>query len=411
MTRKVIAIIASADTKAEEAEFLRTQITAFGCECLMVDVSTGPDYSSCWDITREMVAKQAGVTWDSCRGSSKDALLGIMAKGIPSVIKGLYDDGRIQGAISFGGLQNTIVGSAGLRALPIGIPKIMVSTVATGQRKFDLIMGTSDIMAMPAISDFAGLNAVSRAILTNAAAAITGMAVRAGAPLTTARQFTVGTTLMGATNDGVVQAAKLLRQKGYSVVSFHSTGIGGKSMEEMIRQGIIHAAMDLTLHEIVYEYFGHGFGYGADNRLCSGCQKGIPMVVCPGGIDFICLDKGAPFPDLEKRKYIWHNQSLAHVKLSVQEVTDISKIIVGRLNQAQGPVTVLFPLQGLRSFSRPGEALCDPEVDLAVRQVFQTELKKSIPVRYVDANFMDMEFSLAAAEEMDRLIQTVRREA
>lgn len=396
-----IAIISCADTKLPEMLYLRDQINTFQCNTILIDTST-KECLDCeqLDIQAPEISMAADFNWDNHTSLSKDRLLDIMCRGLSVLLPRLYAEGRIQGAISIGGLQNTLIGCSGLRALPIGIPKVMVSTVATGNRKFDLITGTKDVTVMPSISDFAGLNTVSRLILSNAAAAIAGMALYAGRPLSFTQSAVIGTTLMGATNDGVVQAATILQDQGFEVLSFHSTGIGGKTMEEMIREGFITAALDLTLHEIVYEYFGSGFGYGANGRLLSGARAGIPMVICPAGIDFICLERGTEFPQLEQRKKILHNSTLLHVKLLPDEVLDVCRIIISRINSSSGKVKVLFPLQGLRSYTQKGEPLYDPAVDHLILQTFQNELRKDIPLITIDCNFMDLAFSKLAAAEM-----------
>jgi len=176
-------------------------------------------------------------------------------------------------------------------------------------------------------------------------------------------------------------------------------------MEELIAAGTITAAMDLTLHEIVYEYFGSGFGFGTEDRLKQGVAKGIPMLVCPGGIDFICQWKNELFADVAQRKLMWHNSSLAHVKLTVKEVTDISRLIVGRLNAATpGRVVVVMPRQGFRTFAKEGQPLHDPVVDQAIIDVFARELKKAIPIKFVDASLDDDAFSRCAANAMSALL-------
>ena len=317
----------------------------------------------------------------------------------------LYDKNKIDGIFSFGGLQNTTIAKNAMLDLPIGFPKMIVSTVATGQRTFDQIVDVKDITVMPAISDFSGINSVSTTILQNGVAAICGMASNGIRVIPTSRNAIIGTTVMGATNDGVANAVKLLMEKGMEVVSFHSTGAGGRAMEDLIGQNIITAVMDLTLHEVVYEYFGYGFGFGANNRLVEGVRKEIPMVVCPAGIDFMCQWKNSLFEDIDTRKYNWHNSDLAHVKLKTNEVIDISNIIIDRLNRSvKDNIVVIMPMKGFRSFTRKGEVLHDEEVDLAIIDTFRKGLKKEIPIKSINANFMDEEFSVFAANEMMRIM-------
>lgn len=402
---KSIAVLACCDTKYPEIKFLCKMIRKAGFNAFVIDVSTSPGFSSPAEISREQVASEIGIVWSEVKGLLKHELLDIVSRGAAKLVPRLYREGLLDGIISIGGLQNTMVGSNAMRALPIGVPKVMVSTVATGQRTFDLIVGTKDITVIPAICDLSGMNIVSETVLGNAAGAVMGMLQYAGKELPKAKTEIIGTTLMGATNDGVFHAARYLEEKGYHVICFHSTGVGGKVMEELIAEGTITATMDLTLHEIVYEYFGSGFGFGTESRLKQGVDKGIPMMVCPGGIDFICQWKNELFPNIAERKMIWHNASLAHVKLTVKEVSDISRMIVSRLNEsATGKVVVLMPRRGFRTFTKVGEPLHDPAVDQAIMNVFEQELRRDIPIKYVDANLIDDEFSRRAADEMSALL-------
>jgi len=402
---KTVAIVASKDTKASEVEYVSQKIEELGLNSLILDVSTSKGYKSEADFTREEIAFAGGTNWTDTKGLEKHELLLVMCAGLKALTLKLYNENKLNGIIALGGLQNTTMGSAGMFDLPIGLPKLIVSTVATGQRTFDRIVGSKDITVMPSPSDFTGVNSISKTVLNNAVAAIAGMIKFAGQEIPRSDRLRIGTTLMGATNDGIANAVEMMQQKGYEVISFHSTGTGGRVLEELIESNVINAVMDLTLHEVVYEYFGYGFGYGADNRLVQGAEKGIPMLVCPAGVDFMCQWPNALFEDIDQRKYNWHNPNLAHVKLNKKEVTDISRIIVKRLNEAKGKVVVVIPTKGLRSFSQPGEALYDPEVDKAITDVFLNELNDDIPVKFIDANLMDIEFSEFVVDEMIKLLK------
>ena len=403
---KTIALVVCCDTKQSEADYICRKIREYNCRPLVIDTSTSPDYKSTSDITREAVAEAGGRLWSEMKGSLKHDLLELMCRGAEALVNRLFAEKNIDGILSCGGLQNTTIGAAAMKDLPIGFPKFILSTVATGQRTFDQIVGAKDITVMPSISDFAGINVVSKTVINNAVAALTGMVNNEGGLIKTSDKPVIGTTLMGATNDGVVNAVKILENAGKDVVSFHSTGAGGMAMDELITAGIINIAMDLTLHEVVYEYFGGGFGYSENKRLLAGIEKKIPMLICPAGIDFICQWKNEMFADIDKRKYNWHNSTLAHVKLNKKEAVDISNIIIERLNMSEkGKVRVIIPTDGFRSFSRKGEALYDREVDDAIINTFKEKLRKDIPVKCIDANFMEMEFSIFAAEEMQDLIK------
>lgn len=400
-----IAVIASHDTKKLEVDYVVERLSALGAEAITVDISTSLGHVSVGAFDPAAVAEAAGLDWETARHGAKHELLDAMVQGAPQLVTELYLRGEINGVLSFGGLQNTTVGAAAVAALPFGFPKMLVSTVACGSRTFDKLVGIKDVVVMPAVADIAGMNFISRMVLDNAVAAIVGMSRDAGAILEKPAQAVVATTLMGATNDGVMNAVDALKAQGQDVVCFHSTGVGGQVMEELIRKGTIGAAMDLTLHEVVYEYFGGGFGAGTTDRLSAAVSTRTPLVVAPGGIDFICQWKDALFADVAERKLLWHNSTLAHVKLHPNEARDIATMIVDRLNEAAGPVEVLLPRRGLRTFVQPGELLFEPEVEEAIFEVFEQRLRPDITRHDLDMCLMDREFSEFAAARMLALLE------
>ncbi len=403
---KTIALLGCLDTKESEFRYAAAEIEKRGVRTLIIDVSTSQGHHSTADYSRSDVSREAGVEWGEVEGGDQHKLLDLMARGSRSLLCRLFAQGTVHGVFSCGGLQNTTIAAHAMQGLPIGIPKLILSTVASGQRTFDSVVGARDIVTMPSISDFAGLNVVSRTVLDNAIAALVGMVATAGREIPRTTSTLIGATLMGATNDGVVNAINLVKARGYEVVSFHSTGAGGRCLEDLIRAGVVTAAMDLTLHEVVYEYFGHGFGYGPRDRLLAAIENRIPLLVCPAGIDFICQWRGQLFADADRRKIHWHNKNLAHVRLNATEISNIARIVVGRLNQARGNLKILVPIRGFRNYSRPGEALYDPDLDRLIVDIFRSELRDDIPIRLTDCNFMDREFSEAAADEMVSLIRT-----
>ncbi len=404
---KTIAVLGCFDTKDQELRYVKAEIERRGLNCRTIDVSTSAGFRSSADHTTADVSRAVGVEWVDVEGGNQHELLALMAKGARALVGNLYKGGEIHGLFSCGGLQNTTIAAEAAQELPIGVPKLILSTVASGQRSFDSIVGAKDIVTMPSISDFAGLNAVNRTVIDNAVAAIVGMVLHAGREIPKTTGHLIGTTLMGATNDGVVRAIDLVRQRGFDVVSFHSTGAGGRCLEDLIGSGVVTAAMDLTLHEIVYEYFGHGFGYGAPNRLMAAIDHRIPLVVCPAGIDFICQWRNELFDDIENRKIHWHNQNLAHVKLNAREITDISRIVIERLNTAHPsqPIKVVLPTKGFRNYAGPGERLHAPDLDKLIVDLFRNELRADIPQRVVDAGFMDPAFAAAVADDMTHLME------
>lgn len=401
-----IAIIACCDTKYHEITFVKEKILAAGHQPLVLDISTGPNVTLRADVTREDVLRTGGYTWEEVHKLAKSDAISAMTESISKTIVKLFQEKKMDGVIGMGGLQNTVVCSAALRLLPIGFPKMICSTIASGYRYFDTVVGDKDIAVIPSIVDFAGMNPINEAVLGNTVSAMIGMVTYGGRLIDTKGEPYIATTLMGITNDTVMQASNQLSAMGKHVISFHSTGIGGKVMEDLIYDGVISAVMDLSLHEMTAEYFG-GYGYskGANNRLCAAAKAGIPALICPGGIDFACLRTDELFKDEEERGYVWHNKDLTHTRLYEHEILDITKTIAERVNQSAGRTKVILPMGGLRTQSYPGEFFHKPETIRKMKAIFEENLKPEIQFEAYDLNFCDPEFADICAKEMVKLTE------
>jgi uncharacterized protein (UPF0261 family) len=405
---KTIAIMACCDTKYHEVSYVQEQILSLGFKPLIIDISTAGSVPIKTDYAREKILCESGYEWEEIQNAPKDEALAKMSESVRRALIKLYEERAIDAVLGMGGLQNTVVCVHAMQALPLGFPKLMVTTIASGYRYFDAVVGDTDITAMPSIVDFAGMNAVAEVILKNAAAAVAGMAASGGGKIRPLKGCRIGTTLMGITNDTVMRAADILTSAGKEVISFHSTGVGGRVMEKMILEGSINAAMDLTLHEMAPEFFnGLGYGGGANNRLCAAAKTGIPMVAVPGGVDFICLRPFEFFDDQETRGYNWHNKALTHTKLYEREILAITETIIARVNKSCGSVSVLLPLRGLRTLSAPGQIFHIPATIQKMRVLFEQKLKPRIKFKAFDLNFTDKEFADIAAREMLDLLSSV----
>lgn len=401
-----IAIIACCDTKYHEITFVKEKILAAGHQPLVLDISTGPNVTLRADVTREEVLRTGGYTWEEVHKLAKSDAISAMTESISKTVVKLFQEKKMDGVIGMGGLQNTVVCSAALRLLPIGFPKMICSTIASGYRYFDTVVGDKDIAVIPSIVDFAGMNPINEVVLGNTVSAMIGMVTYGGRLIDTKGEPYIATTLMGITNDTVMQASNQLSAMGKHVISFHSTGIGGKVMEDLIYDGVISAVMDLSLHEMTAEYFG-GYGYskGANNRLCAAAKAGIPALICPGGIDFACLRTDELFKDEEERGYVWHNKDLTHTRLYEHEILDITKTIAERVNQSAGRTKVILPMGGLRTQSYPGEFFHKPETIQKMKAIFEENLKPEIQFEAYDLNFCDPEFADICAKEMAKLTE------
>ncbi|WP_332446144.1 Tm-1-like ATP-binding domain-containing protein [Sphaerochaeta sp.] len=406
----IIAVMASFDTKYHELAYVRQQIEMLGCTPFLIDISTGlnpPAIEIVADIPREEVLILGGSSWEAVRKLDKGNAIKTMADCASHVLNTLYRERRIDGVLGMGGLQNTIICSAALRQLPLGFPKFICSTIASGNRYFDTVVGDKDIGVMPSIVDFAGMNPISEVVLANSVASIVGMVKYGKHAIDTQGKHYIGATLMGITNDTVMRAINNLTASGEHVISFHSTGIGGRVLESQIREGTISAVMDLCLHEMTAEYFG-GLGYskGANNRLSAAAEMGIPSLICPGGIDFACLSREDFFEDEDKRGFVWHSKDyLTHTRLWESEILDITRTIVQRVNCAKGVTEIVLPLGGLRTMSRPGEFFFKADTIQKMKVIFEETLKPEIVFKTFDLNFDDPDFADICSNEMLILLE------
>lgn len=399
---KTIGIIGSCDTKYKEVAYMKELIEAQQVAVLVIDVATGVDQSYGYDVSREEVAAAAGVPWPQLAPKEKGEKIGFMMEAVAVYVKRLYLTGRIDGVLSAGGLQNTVMAANAMRQLPIGFPKVMATTVASGKRMFESVVGDKDIVVIPSICDFTGLNIVTRQILANACACCAGMVKNAGTVLAKGGRPVVGITLMGITNTGACAAVEELERMGIEVIGFHTTGVGGAIMEQMAEDGLIDGILDLTTHEIAVEHFGGGFSYGEGikHRLVKAAGKKVPLVISVGGLDFVDFQVGEFPPRMEERVYMMHNADTAHIKLLPDEAEAVAERFAGRLNQINHPVKLLLPTDGMRHNTRPGEALyCKETDDILLSRIRQID-NKNIEIITVPGNLDTVEWGMCAAHYM-----------
>jgi uncharacterized protein (UPF0261 family) len=400
---KAILIIATLDTKGPETSYIKDLIEMKGHQVLVMDTGIlGPSPFQP-DLSRDEVARATGIQIEELiRIKDKGRAIQAMAEGSKKIVQQLYREGKIAGVIGLGGSQGTEIGTSAMRALPLGFPKLMVSTVASGYAQFGTYVGTKDLLMMHSVVDILGLNVFLRTILSNAAGAIMGMVER-GVKIEKPEKIQVGMTIYGTTTPGCMVAKAYLESKGFEVVAFHPNGTGGRAMEEMVEEGILNGVLDMTTHELTDELVG-GLHRAGPNRLEAAGKKGIPQVVVPGSIDFIVTGPISSLPsEYQNRKYIAHNPSLSLVRASTDEMEKVGKIMASKLNGAKGPTISMIPLRGFSYPNRKGEALYDEKGN----QVFVETLKrnlKGIKVIEVDAHINDPEFANEAAQTMEKLL-------
>jgi len=399
MPKKSIAVISTLDTKGPEAGFVKSRIEAAGYGVVLLD--TGildrrdpaaplPDVSAD-DIAREGGENRAELIARSAEKETRNRGIKAMCKGSAKILREFYDTGRICGVIGLGGAQGTEICTYAMRALPLGVPKVMVSTVASGQAPFGIYTGTRDLTMMHSVVDILGLNSLTRRILANAAGAIVGMA-DAGSSEETTDRLKVGITIYGQTTPAALAIKPKLEEKGYEVFSFHSNGTGGKAMEELAVEDMLDALFDLSTHEITDELFG-GIHAGDSNRLLAGGLKGIPRLVVPGAIDLITLGRPETVPEeYRSQPNVPHNPNITLVRLSRDQMIQVAGVMVKRLNQATAPVIVAIPTGGYSFYNKDGLHFRDLEADHAFVQTLKENLKPGIPVLETAAHVNDPKF-------------------
>jgi uncharacterized protein (UPF0261 family) len=408
MPKKVIAVLATLDTKGQEAEFLREQLEALGSRALLVDIGVMNAPATKADLTRAQVARAGGTPLaDLQAGKSREASQPVMAAGATSLLLRRIAKGEVHGVIGLGGLQGTAACTAVMRALPYGLPKVMVSTVASGDTSS--YVGISDITMMFSVGDILGLNLFMRKVLANAAGAAHGMAqVKVG--LKTARakgaKPLIGISNLGVLTRGTMLAIQLFRKRGYESIVFHAVGTGGRAMELMMKQGIIGAVFDYAMGEISDELF-HGLRAGGKERLTVAGPLGLPQVLCPGGSEHLGILVSTPhqLPDRWKdHAHVWHNEVVLAPRLNVKELRTVAREIGKRLQGTTGNAVLMIPKLGTGSYAMPGGPMNDPKGDKAYFETLKAALPPTIEVVERDLHAEDPAF---VEEAVDRLIALI----
>jgi uncharacterized protein (UPF0261 family) len=397
-----IAVLGTLDTKGIEHDFLAGRIRARGHQVLLIDVGTLGEPQVKPDVSRAEVALSGGIDLAPIvarqdRGESVTA----MTRAAPALVARLAQEKRIQGMISLGGGGGTAIGTAAMRALPIGFPKVMVSTLASGNTA--PYVGAKDIVMIPSVVDVAGLNRVSREILARAAGAICGM-VEADWPKAQDRPVIVASQF-GNTTRCIEQARALLEPAAYEVLVFAAVGTGGRTMESLIESGMVAGVLDVTTTEWADELVGGVLSAGP-HRLEAAARCGVPAVVAPGCLDMVNF--GPPYSVPAKfagRRFYAHNPQVTLMRTNPEECAELGRILAEKLNASTGPVTVLLPLRGISVISAAGQPFHDPAADEALFSTLRRQLRRDIPVFELEVNINDPEFATACVEALLKAIR------
>lgn len=403
---QTILLVGAFDTKGPEYAFVREQILADGLEVLALNTGVlGSTDLFPVDIEADRVAAAGGRDLGQLReNKDRGESMRAMAEGVAELVAQLHAEGQFEGVLGLGGSGGSSVVTAAMRALPIGVPKVCVSTVASGQTS--AFVGSKDVVLFPSITDVAGVNRISQVIFSRAAGAICGM-VSAKLPESVDERPIIVASMFGNTTECVDACRGMLDQKGYEVLVFHATGTGGQTMEALVDEGLVDAVLDITTTEWADEVCGGTLSAGPD-RLSAPGRQGVPHLIVPGCVDMANFGPIETVPEKYqsgRNLYEW-NPAITLMRTTVEENAQMGKIFAEKANAAQGPVAFLLPLRGVSILDGEGERFCDREADAALFSALKEHLKPTIRVEECDANINDAAFSERAVELMLELIST-----
>jgi uncharacterized protein (UPF0261 family) len=415
---KEILLIGTLDTKGQEFEFLKNRLTELGIGVIVMDggVLGTPGFAA--DITRDSVAAEGGIELaelqkEKNRGKSME----IMENGARKITGKLFDNNRISGIMGIGGGSGTSLGCAAMRILPIGFPKIMVSTVASGDTRS--FVGEKDIMMVYSVADILGLNRVTRAILDNAATAMAGI-IKFKEKVSISEDKNedfnirkygksaghkplIAASMMGVTTPCITIAKEILEKNGFEIIAFHSTGSGGNAMENLINDGLADGVMDVTTTEIINIPAGGVFP-ADEGRMINAGRQAIPLAVSCGALDFVNFWTGNLPGHIKGRKFLQHNPVAVLMRTSKEENLWAGREIARRLNKAKGPAAVFIPLDGFSAYDAYGMPFYDPETDAVFIRALEENLAPFVEIIKCKNNINDPDFvKLMAGWLMDEV--------
>jgi uncharacterized protein (UPF0261 family) len=401
-----IALVGTLDTKGEEIAYVRDRLLTLGTRPVVIDSGILGDPRCPADVTREDVARAGGHHLDDVRrAGSRGAAVELMLEGVRATCLRLYAEGRIRGVLCLGGAEGALLGAAAMHALPVGVPKLIVSPSASGRRSFGPFVGEADVTVMHSVIDILGLNEIARAIFDNAAAAVAGMARDAGRPVTALGERCVGITMLGQTTPGVMRVREVLLEAGQEPVIFHANGVGGPAMEQLVEAGALGGVIDYTLSELANSLLDGIHATGPDRLRVAG-RHGLPQVVVPGCVDFFNQGPRDELPErYRERKTYFHNPVATLVRLSEDEGAALGRMVAERLSEARGPVRVVVPIRGFSLADAEGGDLWDPEADAALVAALRDALRPDIPLEEVDAHVDDADFAELVANRYLSLLE------
>lgn len=394
---KTVALLGALDTKGIEYGFVKQCIEARGLRTLVIDMGVLGEPRIAADVSREAVARAGGAELsDLVARQDRGEAVAAMARGAAALVAQLYAEGRFDGILALGGGGGTSIACGAMRTLPLGVPKVMVSTVAGTD--VSGYVGVKDIVMVPAIVDVSGINRISREVFARAAGAICGM-LQTEIPPGDDRPL-VAASMFGNSTPCVEAAKPILEAAGYEVLVFHATGTGGRAMESLIEAGMIAGVLDVTTTEWADELVGGVLAAGP-TRLEAAARRGVPAIVTPACLDMVNFWAPPTVPQrFQGRRFYPHNPNITLMRTTPEECRRLGEIVAEKLNLSRGPVSVLIPLRGWSMIDAPGEPFWWPEADQAFTIALKARLRPDIPVLEIDANVNDAEFARRCAETL-----------
>lgn len=395
-----MVLVGSLDTKGIEFQYVKDALEKLGIETLVVDVGVLDKPAFNPDIPSSEVAQLAGTTLEILR-KEKDRgnSVTVMAEGAAKAVEKLLEQGIVGGIFGMGGTAGTTVGATAMKVVPIGIPKLLLSTVASGNTR--PYVGVKDVSMMYSVIDIAGLNKLSRRILSNAAYAMAGMVKGISSEFEQVEEkTTIGMTMFGVTTPCVTRVREILEEKGFDILVFHATGTGGLAMEELVDAGFIKAIADITTTELADELVGGIFTAGP-SRLEAAGRSGVPQVVSVGALDMVNFGPPDTVPErFNNRKFYQHNPTTTLMRTTIEENRQLGEIIAKKLNQAKSPTVVIFPKGGVSLIDQVSQVFEGVEERKALYKSLKENLRCDIPFFESDKDINDPSVSALIAEQL-----------
>lgn len=391
---KTIVLVGALDTKGTDYAFVKSEIERRGHRVLVVDTSVTGEPAFEPDTPAAEVAEAGGSSLEELRArADRGFAMEVMTRGVAVVARRLHDEGRLDGILALGGSAGAALGTSAMRALPLGVPKVMVTTVASGDTK--PYVGTRDVVMIPSVVDVAGVNRISARIYANAVGAIVGM-VETEAPSVAVRPL-LAATMFGNTTPAVERAKAIFEEHGYEVLVFHATGTGGRTMEDLIADGFFEGVADITTTEWADELVG-GVLTAGPTRLEAAGKAGIPQVIVPGCLDMVNFWAPETVPEKFKDRHFYRwNPNVTLMRTTPEENAELGRILAEKANAARGPVAFYLPLKGVSMLDAPGKEFWWPEADEALFSAIKRHVRPDIPVHELDLNINDPAFAEAVA--------------